>query len=63
LLSEPKDKPGYKIYLFAKASEGKIIEFQSLSSESLNFKKPEESNIFVSTKKFKYYGTLQAKQK
>ena len=35
----------------------------SLSSESLNFKKPEESNIFVSTKKEKYYGTLQAKQK
>ena len=40
-----------------------LSETISLASESLNFNKPLESHIFVSTKKLKYYGTLQAKQK
>lgn len=40
-----------------------LFNLITLSSESLNFKKPGESNIFVSTKKLKIYGTLQAKQK
>jgi hypothetical protein len=40
-----------------------IVSDVSLASESRNFKTPSESYIFVSTKKLKYYGTLQAQQK
>ncbi len=34
-----------------------------LNLDMLNFRKAGESNIFVSTKKLEYYGTLQVKQK
>ena len=40
-----------------------IFCFLPLSFENLNSIKPGESNIFVSTKKLKYYGALQVKQK
>jgi len=52
-------------YAVIKTNDCKNISInqQSDSSEIRYFKKPVESNIFVSTKKLKHYGTLQAKQK